>query len=153
MSGTHTGLDDARNFARVAFNSRISYQHGAGDSGMAVASDVSRGGLRLRMGRYLRPGTHVMLQSKEVHADGKPVELKGRIVWCAPEKKGHQFAAGVRIIYDEAVAVMGISAMVNYAIAASGLLGPQAAAGQARAAWVVQRSRGGAGAPGLAGKG
>ncbi len=138
MSGLHTRFDDARNFARVAFNGRVSYQYGAGDAGVAAASDVSRGGLRLCMGRYLRPGTHILISSDDVQADGNPVELKGQIVWCTPEKTGHRFAAGVRVIYDEPDAIMGISAMVNHAIVVSGLLGQQPAQEHMRAAWLVR---------------
>ena len=100
-------------------------------------SDVSRGGLRMSMGRYLRPGTRVMLEADGVKVNGKPVELKGQIVWCTPEKTGHRFAAGVRVIYDEPDAIMGISAMVNHAIVVSGLLGQQPAQEHMRAAWLV----------------
>ncbi|MDZ4860866.1 MAG: PilZ domain-containing protein [Candidatus Hydrogenedentes bacterium] len=139
MSGLRTGFDDARSFARVAFGGRLSYWHGAGNPGTAIAADVSRGGLRLHMGRYLRPGTHVLLNTDEVRSAGKPVELKGQIVWCNPEKRGQRFVAGVRVIYDEPDAITTISTLVTHAIAASGVLDmPQPSGNPVRAAWTIR---------------
>lgn len=118
----HNGFDEARQFARIAFDGRIIYRYAADDAGSAHVNDVSRGGLRLSLGRYLRPGTCVMLETDGVRVNGRPIELKGRIVWCAPERRGHRFAAGVRVMYDEADAVSAMSAFVNHALAASGIL-------------------------------
>jgi hypothetical protein len=120
--GQQQDLGDARRFARVAFDGRMTYRYASEDEGFAQVSDVSRGGLRMCMGRYLRPGTRVMLEADGVRVNGQPVELKGQIVWCAPEKRGHRFAAGVRVIYDEPDAVTAVSALVNHALCASGIL-------------------------------
>lgn len=116
------GNDDARRFARVTFGGRMVYRYAAGDQGTALVNDVSRGGLRMSMGRYLRPGTRVMLEADGVKVNGQPVELKGQIVWCTPSKQAHQFAAGVRVIYDEPDAIAAVSALVNYALVHSGHL-------------------------------
>jgi len=117
-----SGFDEARRFARVAFGGRVVYRYASDDEGTAYVSDIGRGGLRMCMGRYLRPGTRVMLEAEGVRANGQPVELKGQIVWCAPEKQGHRFVAGVRVIYDEPDAVAAVSALVNHALHASGVL-------------------------------
>lgn len=136
------GNDDARRFARVAFDGRMVYRYAADDQGTALVSDVSRGGLRMSMGRYLRPGTRVMLEADGVKMNGQPVELKGQIVWCAPEKRGHQFVAGVRVIYDEPDAIAAVSTLVNHAVLASGvvdrLTGRKIAHVAAVAAWRVR---------------
>ncbi|MCC6796644.1 MAG: PilZ domain-containing protein [Candidatus Hydrogenedentes bacterium] len=116
------GYDEARQFARVEFGGRMVYRYAANDEGTALVSEVSRGGLRMSMGRYLRPGTRVMLEADGVKMNGQPVELKGQIVWCAPEKRGHQFVAGVRVIYDEPDAIAAVSALVNHALVTSGYL-------------------------------
>lgn len=116
------GIDDARCFARVAFGGRVVYRYGGDDRGIARAEDVSRGGMRLTMGRYLRPGTHILIETPGHHTEGQPIELKGKIVWCVPEQRGARFSAGIRVIYDEPDAVTAASALVNHAIVASGML-------------------------------
>lgn len=115
------GFDEARRFARVTFDGRMVYRYAADVEGTAQVSDVSRGGMRMCMGRYLRPGTRVMLEADGVRVNGQPVELKCQIVWCTPEKRGHRFVAGIRIIYDEPDAIAAASALVNHALFASGV--------------------------------
>ncbi|MBM3289860.1 MAG: PilZ domain-containing protein [Candidatus Hydrogenedentes bacterium] len=149
---------EARRFARVAFAGRMVYRYASDDEGTAEVSDVSRGGLRMTMGRYLRPGTPVMLEAAGVRVNGRAVELKGRIVWCAPEMRGHRFVAGVRVIYDEPDAVTAVSALVNHALHASGVLDElkdrAAAALNVAAAWQIRAIGNGvrvAGSPWVAG--
>ncbi|NUM56493.1 MAG: PilZ domain-containing protein [Candidatus Hydrogenedentes bacterium] len=131
------GFDEARRFARVAFDGRVVYRYASDDEGMARVADVSRGGLRLCMGRYLRPGTRVMLEAEGVRVNGQPIEMKGQIVWCVPER-GHRFAAGVRVIYDEPDAVTAASALVNHALHASGVVQELKDRQVANAAWRVR---------------
>lgn len=115
-------IDDARGFARIPYGGRVQYCYGANDHGIGEATDVCRGGLKITIGRYLRPGTHILVTTPDCPMNGRPLELKGQIVWCRPEKAGLRFSIGVRVIYDEPDAVAGISALVHHAIATSGLL-------------------------------
>ena len=119
---TTLGEKEARCFARIPYAGRFMYRYRADDHGLAVGADVSRGGLKLMLGRYLRPGTNLMIEAPVTLQDGRGIELKGQIVWCDPRKRDRHFAAGVRIVFDEADAISATSTLVWHAISASGML-------------------------------
>ena len=104
---------DDRRFLRVPLETPVAYRTSADDEGRATASDVSRSGLRLNLGRYLRPGTRVMV---DVHRDGQsaqPVELKTKIVWCRPTATGRTFEAGLRVYHTDHDVITGMSDLVH----------------------------------------
>jgi len=63
-------------------------------------ADVSVGGVRLRLGRYLRPNTKLLLQVKAEELDADALEFKGQVVWCKPCDLNNVFGAGIRIMGD-----------------------------------------------------
>jgi len=87
---------EQRQFVRLPFSGSVDYRYGAEDSGNATATDIGRGGMRVYLGRYLRPGTLLMIALPE----GKG-ELKARIAWCSPTLSGGFFVAGVRVLHNE----------------------------------------------------
>jgi hypothetical protein len=87
---------EQRQFVRMPFSGSVDYRYGAADCGKATAYDVGRGGMRVYLGRYLRPGTLLMIAL----SDGKG-ELKARIAWCSPTLSSGHFVAGVRVLHNE----------------------------------------------------
>ena len=92
---------DERRFARVPYRGRVQFECGAGSKGSAQAGDVGRGGMRVRMGRYLRPGTKLMITISLEGSNEQTVELKSEVVWCrrgpgSTRRIGPRSAEGVR---------------------------------------------------------
>jgi len=91
---------DERLFVRVPYTTQVTYSDDGGHEGGATSDDISRGGVSLRMGRYLRPGRFVLITIGG--PDGaSPIELKTRVAWCRPDKGEHVFRTGLRVFYDE----------------------------------------------------
>lgn len=107
--------DDERTFVRVQFETSVHCASDDGHVGAGITGDVSRGGLSLHLGRYLRPGRLVLLRVSEPAA-AAPLELKGEIAWCRPEGPAGAFRAGVRVIHDEPEAIEGLSRLVHAAV-------------------------------------
>jgi hypothetical protein len=93
------------------------YQYGVNDGGHASILDVGRGGFCVRLGRYLRPGTRVIVRSGAIDGVQLTVELKGAIVWCCAVRGGHDFLAGLRVLFDEPETICAMSQMVHAAVA------------------------------------
>jgi hypothetical protein len=107
---------DERRFARVPYAGGVEFVYGAGRDGSATAYDVGRGGLRVRMGRYLRPGTRLLVRLPESGQDDGPVELKAEVAWCRRELSALEFEVGLRIFYDAPDALDAISRVMYYAL-------------------------------------
>ncbi len=115
-----TALRNLRRFVRVPYPMQMRYSYGALQHGNAVVLDVGRGGMRLRMGRYLRPGTSILFHLPESAGDSGAHQLEGRIVWCEPEFGTSQFTAGLRILHDEIESISRVSQLVHHALIISG---------------------------------
>jgi hypothetical protein len=107
---------EERQFARVPYLGRVQFVYGAGQKGSAHANDVGRGGLRVRMGRYLRPGTKLMVTIPMENSEEKSVELKSEVIWCRRERGHMDFGAGLRVYYDAPEALDAISEVMYYAL-------------------------------------
>jgi hypothetical protein len=83
----------------------VSYQYGAGETGVAAWQDISLHGSRIRLGRYLPPGKHILLQG------GPLPELKCRVVWCLPREGSQYFEAGLRIYHTDLDVVCALEAI------------------------------------------
>ena len=124
QSPAHT---DHRRFVRIPYTVPATYRYAAREDGEAVLCDVGRGGVRLRMGRYLRPGTLVLITVDDDVADSAGPELKASIAWCCPDGSASAFEAGMRVIYDEPSAIAEMSRLVHQGLIASGrmTIGPR----------------------------
>jgi len=107
---------DERRFARVPYLGRLQFVYGAGRKGSARVNDVGRGGLRVRMGRYLRPGTNLMVSIPMANSEKHTVELKSEVIWCRREPGHLEFSAGLRVYYDAPEALEAISEVMYYAL-------------------------------------
>lgn len=76
----------------------LEFRYGNEEQGTAVWCSFGRDGACIRMGRYLRPGRHVLLIDRT--AGEVPAEFSGRIVWCRPGADGRSYIAGVYLFDD-----------------------------------------------------
>lgn len=98
-------LAERRVSRRSPLTGRVSYQYGVGETGTAAWQDISLHGSRIRLGRYLPPGKHILLQ-------GEPLpELKGRVVWCLPREGSRYFEAGLRIYHTDLDVIHALEAI------------------------------------------
>ena len=104
MAALATILTERRNSARSPLRGKVSYQYGAGDTGVAAWQDISLRGSRIRLGRYLPPGKHILLKG-----DTLP-DLKCRVVWCLPRDGSLYFEAGLRIYHTDIEVVRALEA-------------------------------------------
>lgn len=160
--------DDRRRFTRLATSGLLSYQYAADGGGDAAILDVGRGGFCVRIGRYLRPGTRVIVRSGTIDGVRLDHELKAVIVWCVGMRGGLDFLAGLRVMFDEPEAISAMSRMVHAALAGLFALRPPSppmigASGPERIAenpalglppmkWIVPPSGPASGRPTLVGK-
>lgn len=107
---------DERRFARVPYRGQVQFECGAGSKGSALAGDVGRGGMRVRMGRYLRPGTKLMITISLAGSKKKTIELKSEVVWCRRGPGQLEFDAGIRVYYDAPEALEAISEVMYDAL-------------------------------------
>ncbi|MFA6240964.1 MAG: PilZ domain-containing protein [Candidatus Hydrogenedentales bacterium] len=120
MTREETSRGEGRRFVRLPFASTVQYRYGAQDTGSATLLNVGRGGVCVRLGRYLRPGTRALVQVPSVQMDGRSVELKAELVWCRPASEQHEFDAGFRIVFDEPDAIAGASELIHRALLDAG---------------------------------
>ena len=112
-------VTEQRHYSRVPYHKSVHYRHGVAIGGSAVCTDVGLGGLNLRVGRYLRPGTLLMVTFNESTSDGAPLQLKGRIAWCRGAD-GYHFAAGLRVFHDEPESVTALTRLAAKAASNAG---------------------------------
>ena len=120
------GLDNQRRFVRAPLAGTVRYAYASEPGAVAKACDVSRGGLSVEMGRYLRPGTRLMLEVPGVETDGNAAELKAEIAWCRATNSGHAFRAGIRVIEDQPDVLEVMSNLLHRSLFESGLVGVSA---------------------------
>ena len=106
------GMDkDRRRSIRVPVDHSIRCHNGAGESGSARLCDAGRGGVSALSGRYLRPGTLVMIEVGSQGAGGLK-ELKAEVAWCRPAPDTDEFRTGLRVYHDEPRAVGALAGLM-----------------------------------------
>lgn len=119
-----TLYQDQRRFTRVPHRGDISYRYTANDAATAVCVDMSRGGVCLALGRYLRPGKLLLLAVASTPEAGDAAELKAQIVWCRPTDDPKVFHAGAHIFHDEPEVSVIMSELLYEALVYSGHIEP-----------------------------
>lgn len=112
--------NEQRRFSRFPFQTSIQYRYGRNEAGLATCCNVGRGGLNLLMGRYLRPGTLLMLEAADPHSEAAPIELKAQVAWIEPAGREGAFLAGVRVLEDEAASSDTVNDLIYQAMSANG---------------------------------
>jgi len=90
---------DERTFYRIACQNKVKYAYENNQYGKGICTELGRGGMRLVMGRYLRPGRFVLVTV--AGPSGSTYEFKATVVWSRPGDEPNTFEAGVRIYHDE----------------------------------------------------
>jgi len=133
-----TTTRDQRRFVRVDVTGNLEYRHAPNESGCAVLHDIGRGGLGLRLGRYLSPGRRVMVTLEETEP-GHPVELKAVVAWCRPTGDGRTYLAGLRLFYDESSTFTVVSRLLRRAVFEEGAPCPSGTGSNAADAWEMDQ--------------
>ena len=98
----HAAPCERRVFTRVPFAHSVRWTNDRGDSGPASLHNVSRSGVSLTLGSYLRPGPAVRLHFDGFSYCGKPIEVQALTVWCRTAAfDPAAFDAGFSIVHGE----------------------------------------------------
>lgn len=92
--GTHAlaiPATDERASRRIPFQGKFEYRCDEDECGVAEWRSVSREGVCIRIGRYLRPGRHMRVAFYGL-------ELRARVIWCSATADGNHFVAGLRVV-------------------------------------------------------
>ena len=71
----------------------IRFYDGSGALSRATLCDVSYGGLRMTLGRYIRPQTLVQVP---VSLDEHQLSFPARVAWCLPGENNQTFDVGLK---------------------------------------------------------
>jgi hypothetical protein len=102
-----------RRFARVPLAGSVHYICAPNDGGVGIWQDVGQGGACVKLNRYLRPGTLVLLSVKLGFESGAYSELKGKVAWCRRCGENGSSVAGLRLFDDVPEAELTLSGLVN----------------------------------------
>ncbi len=118
MAGEAVGKSHVqqRRFARMPLAGTVHYICAPNDGGIGGWQDVGRGGACVKLNRYLRPGSHVLLSVKLGSQDGAYAELKGKVAWSSRRcRENGSFVAGLRVFDDVPEAGQALSELVHEA--------------------------------------
>lgn len=94
--------EEQRVFTRVPFAHPVRWAGMNGDEGSAILRNVSRSGVSVSLGRFLRPGPVVRLVFDDIKYARQPIEVQALTVWCKPERGApDRFIAGFKIVQGE----------------------------------------------------
>lgn len=102
-------VSEQRRFRRAPLSGTARYRYAPGYEGAATVENVGLGGFGLRLGRYLRPGTLMLLSLSD-----EPLQLKGRVTWCRGARN-HEFVAGLRVFHDDPETTQALTQLVAWA--------------------------------------
>ena len=109
-----------RRFARVPLAGSVHYICAPNDGGVGTWQDVGRGGARVKLNRYFRPGTLMLLSVKLGSNNGSYTELKGRVAWSRRCGENGSSVAGLRLFDDVPEAEFTVSGLINKGLGQAG---------------------------------
>lgn len=110
-------VQEQRIFTRVPFARDIQWHDAHNEDGAARIKNVSRSGVALSLGRYLRPGPVLVFRFDDVLFNNRPVEISALTVWCRPEPDSpDRFQAGFAVVHGEPHTLGAISEVFYAAI-------------------------------------
>lgn len=112
----HNGLirvvSEQRRFTRLPYLNEAHYRSGPDHDGKAQCHDVSLGGLCLTLGRYLRPGSRVLVTLNELSSTGIPLQFKSIVRWCRSSQV-RRYRAGLRVYVDDVETERALEALAR----------------------------------------
>ena len=115
-----TSPGDARVFTRVPLEQVVHWRHLDGDEGLAQTRNVSRGGMCIELGRYLRPGRLLTVSFDGIVYGQEAVSLPTRIAWCKPIQETDRYLVGLEIVDDRLATLAAASEVFYTALAGYG---------------------------------
>jgi hypothetical protein len=106
-------VSEQRRYNRAAHGGKVHYVYGPAYEGTGTCTDVGLGGVGVRLGRYLRPGTLVLVRMAGRPGD-EPLQMKARVAWCRGTG-GHHFAAGFQVFQEDPVTMQGLAQLTAWA--------------------------------------
>jgi len=109
--------EEHRVFTRVPFSHPVRWIGGDGEGGIAAIRNVSRSGVGVSLGRYLRPGPVVRLAFDGFEYEGGAIDVQALTVWCRPEPgTPDRFLAGFKFVQGERRTLGAVSEVFYAAI-------------------------------------
>lgn len=101
---------DQRETDRVSVRGTLRYLSADGFSGQGLWRNASGDGARIHVGRRMRPGQWVSIETLPWPGMNAPVMMRGQVVWCRPAADGKTFSAGLRIDEGDPLGALAITA-------------------------------------------
>ncbi len=116
---------EQRAFTRVPFMEHVGWASAPGDTASALVRDVSRAGISLELGRYVRPGRVIQVVFERILYRQQPVEFTARIAWCHPATDGRSaFLAGSHVLHDQPATLAAVCEVFYTALESLGSWSP-----------------------------
>ena len=118
MEATFGMRKEQRIFTRISFRHRVRWTDTHGEENECLIRDVSRGGLSVTLGRYLRPGPNVQFYFDEIDYKNTPVTFPATITWCHPDRtQPGQFYVGFQVVHGKQDTLGAVSEVFYRALA------------------------------------
>jgi hypothetical protein len=111
---------EQRSFTRLAYEKKVNWACDTTGFGTAALSNVGRGGMGLRLNRFLAPGRFIELTFPDIFRKGKTVTLQARVAWSKPMRTAsNEYELGAHLLYDDVEALGSVSEVFYAALNAN----------------------------------
>ena len=101
---------DHRECDRVPVRGTLRYLAADGSAGQGLWRNASGDGARIHIGRRVRPGQWLEIETLPWPGMNAAVIMRGRVVWCRPATDGKTFSAGVRVDEGDPLGALAVTA-------------------------------------------